>query len=172
MKGDTRNAVVRRSIARVLVAVCFASPAALALAASLEGLVVAVADGDTITVLDSAKVQHKIRLAGIDAPEKKQAFGEKSKQFLSAQVYYQNVVVDYKKKDRYGRIVGKVLSDGADVGLKQVMAGMAWHYKAYAKEQSLADRERYSEEEAKASASKRGLWADPDAIPPWIFRHP
>lgn len=160
-----------RSLCAAAVVLCCALPGAAARADTLKGIVVGVADGDTITLLDSAKVQHKIRLAGIDAPEKRQAFGEKAKQSLSALVYRQNVVVDFKKKDRYGRIVGKVLVDGADTGLKQVMAGLAWHYKAYAKEQSLSDRERYADEEVKARAAKRGLWADPDAMAPWDFRH-
>lgn len=171
MSADNRLRSLRSQCAAAVVVLCCALPVAAARADTLKGIVVGVADGDTITLLDSATVQHKIRLAGIDAPERRQAFGEKAKQSLSALVYRQNVVVDFKKKDRYGRIVGKVLVDGADAGLKQVIAGLAWHYKAYAKEQSLSDRERYAEEEVKARTAKRGLWADPDAMAPWDFRH-
>src|SRR5262245_12419994 len=78
-----------------------------ATADTLTGRVVAVADGDTITVLDASHVQHKIRLAGIDSPEKAQPFGQRSKQNLSALVYRKDVTVEWSKRDRYGRIVGK-----------------------------------------------------------------
>jgi hypothetical protein len=101
-----------------------------------------VADGDTITVLDENRHQHKIRLAGIDAPEKAQDFGQRSKQSLSDQAYRQHVMVETGKTDRYGRLVGKVLVNGQDVNLEQVRRGMAWHYKAYQREQAPADRPR------------------------------
>ena len=105
-------------------------------AATITGKVVAVADGDTITVLDANKVQHKIRLGGIDAPEKAQPYGQTSKQSLSDLVYGKTVMVDTDKTDRYGREVGKVLVDGVDANLEQLKRGMAWHYKAYQREQS------------------------------------
>ena len=88
-----------------------------------------VSDGDTITVLDDAKTQHKIRFAGIDAPEKGQAFGERSKQSLSALVFQKRVEARCHKKDRYGREVCAVFVSLRDVGLEQIHAGMAWHYK-------------------------------------------
>ncbi len=100
-----------------------------------------VADGDTITVLDTDKVQHKIRLAGIDAPEKKQPFGNRSKESLSDLVFSKTVTVDTGKTDRYGREVGKVLIDGIDANLVQVQRGFAWHYKAYEREQPAVDRQ-------------------------------
>jgi endonuclease YncB( thermonuclease family) len=103
----------------------------LAQAETLTGRVVRITDGDTIVVLDSSKVQHKIRLTGIDAPERSQAFGTKSKQNLSDLVAGKSVVVDYSKYDRYQRILGKVLLNGEDVNLEQVEAGLAWHYKKY-----------------------------------------
>lgn len=90
------------------------------------GVVVGVADGDTITVLDDERQQHKIRLAGIDAPEKKQSFGQKSKASLSSMVFGKSVTVEWTKRDRYRRIIGLVLVDGVDSNLKQVKAGMAW----------------------------------------------
>ena len=102
-----------------------------AMAATLVGRVVGVADGDTVTVLDSANQQFKIRLAGIDAPEKRQAFGQRSKQSLSVMVMGRDVRVEYQGRDRYGRIVGKVLVEGMDARLAQVRSGMAWHYKKY-----------------------------------------
>ena len=99
----------------------------------IEGRVVGVSDGDTITVLDRAKVQHKIRLAGIDAPEKGQAFGNASKENLSRLVFDSQVEAHCHKKDRYGREVCKVLRGATDVNLEQIRAGMAWWYREYAK---------------------------------------
>lgn len=89
-----------------------------------------IADGDTVTVLDSSNSQHKIRLAGIDAQEKKQAFGNRSKDSPSDLVFDKAVTEETGKKDRYGREVGKVLVNGIDVNLVQVTRGFAWHYKA------------------------------------------
>ena len=142
------------------------------LATELAGKVVGVLDGDTIDVLTPVKALVRVRLAGIDAPEKKQAFGNVSKQTLSDLVFSREVVVEWRKKDRYGRIVGKVLVDGIDMDLKMVTAGMAWHYKQYAKEQSATDRESYASAEDAARAKRVGLWRDKDPIPPWTFRHP
>lgn len=107
-------------------------------AGTIEGRVVAVADGDTITVLDADRVAHRIRLGGIDAPEKRQAFGTRSKQSLSDIVFNRAVTVETGKTDRYGREIGKILVDGADANLQQVQRGFAWHYKTYEREQSLS----------------------------------
>jgi len=139
--------------------------------ADITGYVVGVADGDTITVLDADKMQHKIRLTGIDAPEKKQPFGNRSKQSLSDMVFNKTVTVETDKRDRYGRELGKVLVGGKDVNLEQVRAGMAWHYKAYERTQSDTDRQAYADAENEAKAAKRGLWVDVDPIPPWDWRH-
>ncbi|MEO8655338.1 MAG: thermonuclease family protein [Ramlibacter sp.] len=131
---------------------------------------VGVADGDTITVLDGQRQQHKIRLAGIDAPEKRQDFGNRAKQSLSALAYRQQVIVETGKTDRYGRLISKVIVNGHDVNLEQVRRGMAWHYKAYEREQVPADRGAYTAAEDAARASRAGLWAMPSPIPPWEFR--
>lgn len=140
--------------------------------ADFTGNVVGIADGDTITVLDAAKVQHKIRLTGIDAPEKKQPFGNRSKQSLSDMVFNEIVTVETDKRDRYGRELGKVQARDKDVNLEQVRAGMAWHYKAYERTQSATDRQAYADAENEAKAAKRGLWAEPEPTPPWEWRHP
>lgn len=132
---------------------------------------VGIADGDTITVLDGTRTQHKIRLAGIDAPEKKQAFGQRSKESLSDLVFAKAVSVETNKRDKYQREIGKVLVEGLDVNLEQVKRGMAWHYKAYVREQTSNDRKVYADAENEAKAARRGLWADSDPIPPWDFRH-
>jgi len=91
-------------------------------AATLQGKVVSVSDGDTIKVLDATNTQHKIRLQGIDAPEKAQPFGQKSKQSLSQLVYNKQVTVEYQKKDKYGRTLGKVLHNGTDVCFNHIWA--------------------------------------------------
>ena len=140
-------------------------------AATIEGKVVGVADGDTITVLDATNTQHKIRLSGIDAPEKKQPFGNHSKESLSELVFAKTVTVETDKLDKYKRNVGKVQVNGVDANLEQVKRGMAWHYKAYEREQPAVDRKAYSDAENEANAARRGLWSDADPVPPWVFRH-
>jgi endonuclease YncB( thermonuclease family) len=139
-------------------------------AQTLTGRVVRIADGDTVTVLDSSNTQHRIRLEGIDAPESHQAFGAQSKKSLSAMIFGKDVTVVYQKTDQYGRMVGKILIDGKDVNLEQVKAGMAWHYKEYEQEQTAADRELYARAEDEARAARRGLWQDADPIEPSAFR--
>ena len=119
--------------------------------------VINVADGDSITVLDDNYTQHKIRLAGIDAPEKQQAFGNVSKQSLVEQVAGQSVAVEWVKVDKYQRKVGKVLLDGQDINLEQINRGLAWHYKQYQREQSPTDQQSYSAAEIEARVMKLGL---------------
>jgi endonuclease YncB( thermonuclease family) len=139
-------------------------------ATTLQGKVVHVADGDTITVLDATNTQHKIRLQGIDAPEKAQPFGQKSKQSLSQMVYNKQVTVEYQKKDKYGRTLGKVLHNGTDVCLEQIKLGIAWHYKKYKSEQPKEDRETYAQAELEARTKTVGIWKDKNPTPPWEFR--
>ena len=156
------------TIRKVLLAACLLV-AQLSFAAELTGLVVGVSDGDTITVLVD-KTPYKIRLAGIDAPEARQAFGQASKQHLSALVYKKPVTVLWDKKDRYGRTLGKVMVDGTDACLEQVKAGLAWHYKRYASEQPAQDRADYAAAEDKAKGERIGLWADAQPTAPWDWR--
>jgi endonuclease YncB( thermonuclease family) len=139
-------------------------------AASLTGTVVAVADGDTITVLDSNNRKHRIRLIGIDAPEKSQSYGQRSKHSLAELVYDKNVTIHYEKQDRYARTLGKVLVDGRDVNLLQIERGMAWWYRAYKQDQTIDDRVFYQATEHAARLAKVGLWAEKSPIPPWDFR--
>ena len=119
--------------------------------------VVKVTDGDTVHVLDQSKTKHKIRLGGIDAPEKKQLFGDKSTKNLSRIIIGKNVEVEYDKLDRYGRIVGKLIKDGQDINLLQIKHGYAWHYKYYEKEQTKLDRALYSSAENEAREKTLGL---------------
>ena len=116
----------------------------------LNGRAVTVVDGDTLTVLDSRNVRHKIRLQGIDAPENGQPYGRAAGKHLSRLIAGRNVDVEYNKRDRYGRIVGTVQLSGQDINLNQVEAGMAWHYKKYQKEQSQENRKSYSAAEIEA----------------------
>lgn len=154
---------------RKLLALLLLVPA-LAWADLITGKVVGVHDGDTLTVLNAGKVQHKIRLAGIDAPELGQAYGQASKKHLAELVAGKTVSVEWDRLDKYRRIIGKVLLDGQDVCLAQITAGMAWHYKKYESEQTLADRNTYSVAEQEARNSKRGLWRDSKSVPPWKWR--
>jgi len=151
-------------------------------AGELTGRIVAIADGDTVTLLGEHNEQYKIRVAGIDAPEKKQAFGTRAKEKMSQLVYGKPVTVEWKKRDMYGRIIGKIfVASGEcrvssclkniDVGLNQIENGLAWHYKQYEKEQSAADRVAYANAEVDARSKKIGLWSENNPIPPWEFRH-
>jgi endonuclease YncB( thermonuclease family) len=108
-------------------------------------------------VLDDSKSQHKVRIAAIDAPEKGQAFGERSKQNLSALVFQKQVEARCHKKDRYGREVCAVFVSLRDVGLEQIRTGMAWPYKAYQHEQPTQERLVYRDEEEAAKAARRAV---------------
>jgi endonuclease YncB( thermonuclease family) len=155
---------------RILILISALFIASISLADTLNGRVVGISDGDTVTVLDASNTQFKIRLMGIDAPEKKQAFGNRSKQSLSDLVFDKQVTVEYSKQDRYGRTIGKITVGGVDANLEQIKAGMAWHYKKYQNEQSVEDSFVYANAEIQAQYKKRGLWGDSNAIPPWDFR--
>lgn len=155
---------------RAILLLAFALLAPSVQAGLISGHVVHVADGDTITVLDAGIVQHKVRLAGIDAPEKAQAYGQRSRKSLEELVAGQTVIVETTKKDRYGRLVGKVLVNGRDINIEQIQRGMAWFYRHYEKEQSVSDQQRYDRAEVEAKDYRRGLWADKNPTPPWDFR--
>lgn len=157
-------------IKRLVGALICALLALSAQADTIAGRVVAIADGDTITVLDANHQQHKVRLAGIDAPEKKQPFGDRSKQHLAQMVFNKAVTVEWKKQDRYGRTVGKALVNGIAANLEQIKAGMAWWYEKYRREQSERDQYLYSAHEQEAKAKRAGLWADPAPVEPWAWR--
>ena len=143
----------------------------LSFAEELTGKVIKVSDGDTITVLDSNNQKYKIRLQGIDAPETQQAFGETSRQSLASLVYDKEVIILWDKRDKYARILGKVIVDGKDANYEQLKKGLAWYYKQYENDLSDEDKERYSEAEAWARNYTEGLWTDSKSIPPWEFRH-
>jgi endonuclease YncB( thermonuclease family) len=143
----------------------------MACADVIHGRVVGVSDGDSVTVIDAHQTQYKIRLAGIDAPEKAQAYGQKAKESLSDLVFGKSVDVEWSKQDRYGRIVGMITLAGVDINLEQIKRGMAWHYKQYQREQSPQDRVAYAQFESQARDQKMGLWRDPAPMEPAVFRH-
>jgi endonuclease YncB( thermonuclease family) len=178
---SSRRRKLRSFLVRLsLFAGALLAPAAVS-AAELHGRVVRVSDGDTITVLDRASATHKVRLNGIDAPENNQAYGEESRRHLATLVLGKPVVVNWHKRDRYGRLVGRVgLAATAcvrpdcprveDVGLAQVESGLAWHYRQYQREQSAEERARYAFAEQEARSRRKGLWQDAQPVPPWEYR--
>ncbi|MBH9553967.1 thermonuclease family protein [Inhella gelatinilytica] len=137
---------------------------------TIVGQVVGVHDGDTITLLDTSRSRHKIRLDGIDAPELGQPFGRSAKTTLATLVVHREVSADCGKSDRYGREICRVLIDGVDAGGEMLRAGMAWFYKRYARELPLNRRSHYAELEGIAQSERRGLWSDPHPVPPWQWR--
>lgn len=141
-----------------------------ALTCNLAGKVIRVTDGDSITVLDAEKTQHKIRLGGIDTPERKQPYGKAARQFLAKQVFKKQVCVSWHKRDKYKRLVGVVSIDGEDMNLKLLLAGLGWHYKQYQNEQSESDRALYSNAQDEAEGDDIGLWKGRSPIPPWLWR--
>jgi len=147
--------------------------------ADISGKVVAVTDGDTIKVLDVNHGQHKVRLSGIDAPEKGQPFGNTSRKNLASLVAGKDVRIETSKKDRYGRVLGKVWVQPQDcpgcgktlnANHAQILSGMAWRYLDYVKDLTPEDRGRYESAEAEARKRKLGLWSEANAIPPWAWR--
>lgn len=159
-----------QSIKRIFQTLCLCLLLGSASAETIAGKVVGVADGDTVTVLDATKTQHKIRLSGIDAPENAQPFGQRSKENLSRLVFGKQVEVVTEKMDRYGRSVGKIRVGGVDANLEQISAGLAWHYKKYEREQSAEDRGVYARAETAARAAQAGLWRDASQVAPWDWR--
>jgi endonuclease YncB( thermonuclease family) len=129
-----------------------------------RGRVVGVRDGDTITVLHDGRPT-VIRLHGIDAPEKGQAFGMRAKAFTASLAFGQTVIVHVRGLDRYGRNIGDItLSDGRRLDEELVRAGYAWWFRRYSGDARLKTLE------AQARVGRRGLWADPDPVPPWDWR--
>ena len=123
--------------------------------------VVSIHDGDTITILQD-KQQIKVRLFGIDAPEKKQDYGQKSKQFLASLIAGQMVEVEQKGKDRYKRTLGIIRHKGQDINAQMVLNGYAWAYVKYSK--------IYVDQEKTARENKQGLWQSSNPTPPWVWR--
>lgn len=134
--------------------------------ADFSGKVVAVKDGDTIEVLRDGTNAVTVRLAGIDAPEKKQAFGTRAKQYASDLAFGKTVTVREAGSDRYKRTLGEViLEDGRNLNQELIWAGLAWWYRQYASKDKTLEHL-----EAEAREAKAGLWIDADPVPPWEYR--
>lgn len=148
---------------RVLGALAISLLAMVASADTVTGRVVGISDGDTLTVLVE-RAQVRVRLVEIDAPEKSQAFGNRSKQSLSDMCFGRDAQIEEKGRDRYGRTLGRVFCNGIDANAEQIRQGMAWVYDNYVTDHSLYRLQH------KSKAAKRGLWADPSPVPPWEWR--
>ena len=133
--------------------------------------VVGISDGDSITIFDNEKNKElKVRLATIDAPERNQDFGRKSRQHLSNLVYKKKVTLNKFSKDRYKRVVAEVYLDGKNINIEQIKNGFAWHYKKHQKQQRKSDRLAYSLAEDEARNKRLGIWQNDNPTPPWDFR--
>lgn len=147
----------------LILLICFS--VSLSFAEVISGKVISISDGDTIRLLTADKKEIKIRLNKIDAPEKNQDFGEKSKQSLSEMIFNKIVHVQYDKVDKYNRVLGVVYLDSVDVNLEQIRRGMAWVYRRYTTDKN------YIEAEENARRTKKGLWIDVAPVMPENFRH-
>jgi endonuclease YncB( thermonuclease family) len=147
-------------------------------AQELEGEVVGIADGDTFTLLVD-DVQYRVRLSGIDTPERGQPYANAARDALSDLIFRKQVRVENRKTDRYGRIIGRVwvqprdcarCGKTLDVSLALLTTGMAWWYRYYAREQPEEERGQYEFAEFEAKAKGAGLWQDENPVPPWEWR--
>lgn len=134
--------------------------------ASLTGRVVRVIDGDTLVVLTKSERTVRVRLAGIDAPEKGQPFGQRARQFLASRVAGRVVEVAGDSRDRYDRILGTLRTDGRDINAELVCGGLAWAYRV----RNVAQNPAYLKCEKAAREEKKGLWQAPSPVPPWLWR--
>lgn len=130
----------------------------------VTGKVTRIADGDTFTMIFENGFEVRVRLLGIDSPERRQAFSNKAKQTLSDLIYNKEVKVYYESKDRYGRVLGDIYINDLNVNHEMVRRGMAWHFIRYSDDEKLAALEK------EARKNKIGLWADPNPVAPWDFR--
>jgi endonuclease YncB( thermonuclease family) len=164
-----QQSLIQRTLGIALLALLVVLPGT-ASASEVRGRVVAVADGDTLTVLDGDRVTHKLRIDAIDAPERSQPYGERARQSLAGLAHGRTAHAHCPKIDRYGRAVCRVTVDGVDVGLEQVRRGLAWHYARYAHEQTPLSRAAYAGAEIEARSGRAGLWSAHEPTPPWEYR--
>lgn len=173
---DVRS-VFRHCLTWLVLAGLLAAPAARSEA--LQGKVVEVVRGDVIVVEDAVKTRHTVRLAGIDAPDLKQAFGKESRGALSALLLGRRIAVERRKQDNYGRVVGRVVVAPAgcaacpptrDAALAQLEAGLVWWFRDERREQPLEEQGYYEYAEFDARSRRLGLWRDAAPVPPWQWR--
>ena len=145
--------------------------AALGQETLVSARIVGVTDGDTVKALAAGNQLLRIRLSWIDAPESSQAFGQRSKQHLSELIFGREVELDTHGLDRYGRTLAVIYVDGVDANLDQVSNGFAWVYEKYIVQSSPDIQARSRQAETEAWELQRGLWSEPDPMPPWPYRH-
>jgi endonuclease YncB( thermonuclease family) len=138
----------------------------------LAGRVVAIVDGNTLNLRDSANRPHRIRLLAIAAPQKLQPFGDHSMAALNALASGRDVVAECVKLDRNRQEVCKITMGGTDINLELVRGGMAWWYRQDVREQTPADQTEYQQAEFQAKIRRLGLWAEKNPVPPWQWHHP
>ncbi|WP_162179672.1 thermonuclease family protein [Solidesulfovibrio alcoholivorans] len=161
---------MRIFLCRFSLLLCFLSIPFPSFAYTISGKVIHVLDGDTVDIL-SVGQQFRVRLAEIDAPEishgrdSGQPFGQKSRITLSSMIAGKTVNIVYTDVDKYGRAIGTIFCDNVNINASQVLYGMAWVCRRYSHSDSLLRLE------AEAKSAHRGLWADPNAVAPWTFRH-
>lgn len=153
------------AVVRLLVAAWLAVGGVQASARPLNGTVVAVHDGDTISVRTRDETI-RVRLYGIDCPEYRQPFSARARQFTSKMVFKRDVTVRSEGTDQYDRLLGRVFVDGVELNEALVRNGLAWHYEIRASDRALAEAERY------ARAARIGIWSQPNPVPPWRWRRP
>jgi endonuclease YncB( thermonuclease family) len=136
----------------------------------VPGVVVRILDGDTVDLLIGRGRIERIRLEGIDAPEKGQPFGTQARKRLAGFCFQREVVVRVSKKDRYRRSIGRVFADGEDLNQRMLREGMAWHYARFAHEQPAGEHAADAQTEREARAARLGVWSDAAPIPPWDWR--
>lgn len=158
------NGALRLRLLALAACLALADATAKDVQQTVTGRVVGVHDGDSITVLAAGNVQLKVRLEGIDAPELKQPFSQQSKEALSGLVFGKAVVLHVTGKDRYKRTLAVVVVDGVNVNLEMVKRGLAWRYDKYSKDTALLAAQEAARKE------RRGLWRDPEPVPPWEWR--
>jgi micrococcal nuclease len=162
----TRYSPARVNLFLLLLGMAFFSSQVSAGAQSkgiFTGIVTHVADGDTLSVTANGRTE-KVRLEGIDAPEAGQAFGGQARQRLRVLAFSQPATVHVRDRDRYGRLVARVIVAGRDLSEEMVKAGLAWHYTQYSADRQLAALEQ------QARQQQLGLWADRAAVAPWQYR--
>jgi endonuclease YncB( thermonuclease family) len=130
----------------------------------LQGKVVKIADGDSFTILTDGKMQVRVRMHGIDAPEKGQAYSQVSKQYLSNLIFNQKVTVEVNSRDKYRRVVGMVFVGDKNINETMLSEGLAWHFIRYDKNKT------WSSLQEQAKRAKKGLWKDANPIAPWDYR--
>ena len=138
--------------------------------ADVNGVISRIIDADTVVLKSDQGINYKIRLLGIDAPEINQVYGKEATIYLSNKVLGKNLRVLGENKDRYHRLLGKLILNDNDINLDLVKNGMAWHYKFYKKSQEKKDQLLYSNAEIYAKVNNLGLWAKKMPMPPWQWR--